>query len=285
MKIINGKIIAEQIKQSVKTEIQEKYISKGEKTPTLACVIVEGNPASEVYVASKQKICQQCNINSVVVRLPNNVGQKDLHNALDKLNCDDSVSGILLQLPLPNGLDSVQATNHINPSKDVDCLTFQNLGALFSARKVIAPCTASGIMEILAYENISLEGKNVAVIGRSLLVGKSVANLLEQANATVTICHSKTQNIKQITRQADILVVAMGSPNFITESYVKDGAVVIDVGINRTENGIVGDVDFEGVKDKCSYITPVPGGVGVLTTACLMKNTLLLHNERNREKK
>lgn len=193
------------------------------------------------------------------------------------MNEDENVSGILLQLPLPNGLDSVKATNRISASKDVDCLTFQNLGALFSAKKVISPCTATGIIEMLKHENIEISGKRAVVIGRSLLVGKSVANLLEQENATVTICHSKTQNITEITKQADILIVAVGKPKYVTEEFVKEGAVVIDVGINRTESGLVGDVDFENVKEKCSFISPVPGGVGPLTVACLMQNTLKLH--------
>lgn len=284
MEIINGKAIAEKIKQSVRNEIKTNLIDKGEVAPTLACVIVEGNKASEVYVASKQKICQECGINSKVVRLPENISQNELDLVLKNLNQDNSVSGILLQLPLPNGLDSVDATNKILPSKDVDCLTFENLGALFSSRKIIAPCTASGIMEILKHQGVQIAGKHAVVVGRSLLVGKSVASLLEQENATVTICHSKTQNIKEITGTADILVVAVGKPKFITKDFVKDGAVVIDVGINRTENGIVGDVDFEDVMEKRGYITPVPGGVGLLTTACLMQNTLTLHNLYHKNK-
>lgn len=284
MEIINGKAIAEKIKQSVKNEIQTNLIDKGEVAPTLACVIVEGNKASEVYVASKQKICQECGINSRVVRLPENISQNELDLVLKNLNQDNSVSGILLQLPLPNGLDSVDATNKILPSKDVDCLTFENLGALFSSKKIIAPCTASGIIEILKAQGVQISGKRAVVVGRSLLVGKSVASLLEQEDATVTICHSKTQNIKEITATADILVVAVGKPKFITKDFVKDGAIVIDVGINRTENGIVGDVDFEDVMGKMGYITPVPGGVGLLTTACLMKNTLTLHNLYHKNK-
>lgn len=277
MKIIDGKTIALEIKQSVKEKIQTDFIDKGKPVPELACVIVEGNKASEVYVASKQKACDFCNMKSRVVRLRNDISEEELFSILDELNEDESVSGILLQLPLPNGLDSVRATNRISEKKDVDCLTFQNLGALFSAKKIIAPCTATGIVEMLKHENIEISGKRAVVIGRSLLVGKSVANLLEQENATVTICHSKTQNITEIAKQADILIVAIGKPKYVTEEFVKDGAVVIDVGINRTESGLVGDVDFENVKEKCSFISPVPGGVGPLTVACLMQNTLKLH--------
>lgn len=277
MKIIDGKTIALEIKQAVKEKIQQEYFDKGRKVPVLACVIVEGNKASEVYVASKEKACAFCNMKSRVVRLSEDVTEGELFETLDDLNRDDEVSGILLQLPLPHGLDSVKATNRISPMKDVDCLTFNNLGALFSAKKVIAPCTATGIVEMLKHENIEIAGKKAVVIGRSLLVGKSVANLLEQENATVTICHSKTKNITEITKQADILIVAVGKPRYVTEDFVKEGAVVIDVGINRLETGLVGDVDFENVKEKCSFISPVPGGVGPLTVACLMQNTLKLH--------
>lgn len=279
MKIIDGKMIANEIKQSVKQEVETEFISKGKKVPCLACIIVEGNKASEVYVASKQKACAFCNMDSTVIRLSENCTEEELFSVIDELNADENVSGILLQLPLPNGLDSVRATNRILPQKDVDCLTYENLGALFSAKKRIAPCTATGIIKMLKHENIEISGKRAVVIGRSLLVGKSVANLLEQENATVTICHSRTQNIKEITSEADILVVAIGKPKYVTDDFVKDNAVVIDVGINRTDEGLVGDVDFENVKDKCSYISPVPGGVGPLTVACLMENTLLLHKE------
>ena len=178
-------------------------------------------------------------------------------------------------LPLPKHLDSSQAINKISPDKDVDCLTSENLGAMFAGSS-FAPCTASGIIKLLERYNINLEGKNAVVIGRSLLVGKSVATLLEHKNATVTLCHSKTKNLKEITNSADILIVAIGKPLFITADYVKEGAIVIDVGINRIDGKIKGDVDYENVKNKCAYITPVPGGVGPLTVACLMENTLHL---------
>ncbi len=275
MNIIDGKAIAKEIKDNVKTEV-EKMSTK----PTLACIIVEGNKASEVYVASKEKACKYCGIGSRIVRLPHDITQEDLHATINELNNDKDISAILLQLPLPEHLDDKLATNQILPSKDVDCLTYHNLGMLFSATPIIAPCTATGIMRILEHENIGVTGKRAVVIGRSLLVGKSVANLLEQANATVTICHSRTQNMQEICRQADILVVAIGKANYIDHTYIKDGAVVIDVGINRTEEGLIGDVDFDDVKDFTSYITPVPGGVGPLTVACLMENTLTLFNQQ-----
>lgn len=275
MKKIDGKKIAEEIKLAVKEKVEKDYKNKGRNVPKLACIIVEGNKASEVYVASKQKACDFCGMDSEVVRLPENVTEENLFKEIDRLNKDKSVSGILLQLPLPAHLDADRATNRISPSKDVDCLTYENLGKLFSAKHSIAPCTATGIIKILKHENIKIAGKRAVVIGRSLLVGKSVANLLEQENATVTICHSKTVDMQKICKKADILVVAIGKSKFITNEYVRKGAVVIDVGINRTDAGLVGDVDFNDVAPKCSYITPVPGGVGPLTVACLMENTLI----------
>jgi len=285
MKIIDGKTLAANLKAAVKDEVQKEFLDKGKEAPCLACIIVEGDKASEVYVASKEKACAALNMGSRIVRLPNDISRERLHSVIESLNKDEGVSGILLQLPLPSQLNPIEATNWISPEKDVDCLTYHNLGALFSAKKVIAPCTATGIIKMLKYEGIEISGKRAIVIGRSLLVGKSVANLLEQENATVTICHSRTKNMQEITREADILVVAIGKPKFITEDYLKEGAVVIDVGINRLESGLVGDVDFEGVKDKCSYISPVPGGVGPMTVACLMENTLTLHKEQRKDKK
>jgi len=283
MKIIDGKKLASNIRLEVKNKIEKQYINKKKQVPCLACIIVEGNSASEVYVASKKKATEECLMESRIVRLKETISQKELINEIEKLNKDDSVSGILLQLPLPKHLNEDECVNSILPSKDVDSLTYENLGKLFSKKQDIAPCTASGIIKILDSENIDIQGKKVVVVGRSLLVGKSVASLLEQKNATVTICHSKTKNLMQETKQADILIVAIGKPEEITKEYVKKGAVVIDVGINRTENGLKGDVNFDDVKNKCSFITPVPGGVGPLTVACLMENTLILHNKRKGE--
>ena len=275
MKKIDGKKIAEEIKLAVKEKILKNYTEEAKQVPKLACIIVEGNKASEVYVASKEKACEFCGMQSEIVRLKEDVSEAELFEEIDRLNKDKSISGILLQLPLPAHLDPDRATNRIDPSKDVDCLTYENLGKLFSAKHIIAPCTATGIIKMLKHENIEIAGKRAVVIGRSLLVGKSVANLLEQENATVTICHSKTKDMQKITKKADILVVAIGKPKFITAGYVRKGAVVIDVGINRTDSGLVGDVDFDSVAPKTSYISPVPGGVGPLTVACLMENTLI----------
>lgn len=283
MKIIDGKKIAQEIRAQVKQKIQEDYIALGKDVPCLACIIVEGNSASEVYVASKKKACEGCLMESQIIRLPSAVSQSELISEIKKLNKDAKVSGILLQLPLPKHLDEHGAINAIDPSKDVDCLTNQNLGALFSATQSIAPCTATGIIKLLKAENIQICGKRAVVVGRSLLVGKSVANLLEQENATVTICHSKTQNLEKICKSADILVVAIGKQQYITDKYVKKGCVVIDVGINRTDSGLKGDVDFDSVSKIASFITPVPGGVGPLTVACLMENTLILHEKNNKK--
>lgn len=265
------------IRAEVREEVEKNYLKKGKQAPCLACVIVEGDAASEIYVKNKQKACADCGMLSKVIRLKNNVSKNKLKETISELNADKDISGILLQLPLPKQLDEVEATNWIDPKKDVDCLTYHNLGALLSARGTLAPCTATGVMEILKSEGIDVTGKKAVVVGRSLLVGKSVANLLEQANATVTICHSRTKDLQKETKTADILVVAIGKSRYITSDYVKRGAVVIDVGINRTENRLTGDVDFENVKKLASYITPVPGGVGPLTVACLMKNTLICH--------
>ena len=272
---IDGKALAGQIKLVVKQKVQAG-LEAGVPAPKLACIIVEGNSASEVYVASKEKACKECLMQSQIVRLKEDVSQSELEQVISSLNGDDSVSGILLQLPLPKHLDSERALSKISPSKDVDCLTVENLGLLFSGSPIIAPCTATGIIKILDSIKVEIAGKRAVVIGRSLLVGKSVANLLEQRNATVTICHSKTVDMEQITKQADILVVAVGKAEYITSKYVKEGAVVIDVGINRTESGLKGDVDYKSVSEVCSYITPVPGGVGPLTVACLMENTFIL---------
>ncbi len=280
MERIDGKAIASEIKNGVKEKINNEYISKGREVPTLCCIIVEGNAASEIYVASKEKACKACGMGSKIVRLPNDVSQEQLLGVIDDLNADDSISGILLQLPIPKHLDYFKTINRISPAKDVDCLTNENLGKLFAYNHKVAPCTASGIIKILQSQKVDIAGKRAVVVGRSLLVGKSVANLLEENNATVTVCHSKTTNLAEITKTADILIVAIGKPKFITADYVKEGAVVIDVGINRTDAGIIGDVDYDDVAPHTSAITPVPGGVGPLTVAMLMDNTLTLHRDR-----
>lgn len=275
--VIDGKQIANDIKQEVKHVVENSF--SNENKPTLACILVGDNPASMSYVKSKEKACEMCGINSQIYRLNGDCSLEELESLIKNLNNNEKVSAILLQLPLPEHLEEYRdyLINLINPVKDVDALTDVNLGKLLAGKELIAPCTATGIMKIIESTGYNVVGKDVVVIGRSLLVGKSVAALLQNANATVTICHSKSVDLKEKCSKADLLIVAIGKPKFINKDYVKNGAFVVDVGINRTEQGLVGDVDYDDVKDLCNYITPVPGGVGPLTVACLMQNTLTLH--------
>ena len=282
MENLDGKKVSLLIKTEIRDKIQKEYLEIGKQVPCLACIIVGDNPASQVYVASKEKACHSVGMNSVIKRLPETSTNEEVEQVIKELNEDSNVSGILLQLPLPKGLNEAKLLECISPEKDVDGLTDINLGKLFAGKNKIAPCTAFGIIDLLEEYNIEMQGKHIVVIGRSLLVGKSVSALFEQKNATVTLCHSKTQNLKEMCKQADILVVAIGKPKFVTADMVKDGAVVVDVGINRLETGLVGDVDYINVKEKCSYITPVPGGVGPMTIAELLKNTITLHEEVNK---
>ena len=279
MKILDGKALSAKTKEQIKQKTQDMFVVEGKRVPCLACIIVGDNPASQTYVSSKEKACAAVGFESIVKKLPATASKLDVILEIEKLNTDPNVSSILLQLPLPEGLRDCEReiVNHIDPEKDADGLTDVSLGKLFAGTYDIAPCTAMGIIKLLDEYNIEIAGKKAVVIGRSLLVGKSVANLLEQRNATVTICHSKTQDLKEISKTADILIVAIGKERYVSKDMVKDGAIVVDVGINRTEKGIVGDVDFEAVAPKCSYITPVPGGVGPMTIATLLSNTYLLH--------
>ena len=299
MEKIDGKQIADTIKQRITQRINEEYLGKGKNSPCLACILVGDDPASQTYVASKEKTCAQIGMRSIVYKLDKNSTFAQVFSKIQYLNGDAEISGILLRLTLPDHLRKYEdeLINSIDPEKDVDSLTNNNLGKLFSDKNIIAPCTASGIIKLLKEYKIDIEGKKVTVVGRSLLVGKSVAMLLLKENATVQICTSHTKNLADETKQADILVVAIGKPQYITQDMVKDGAVVIDVGINRVQktvvdkdsgqqvqkNVLVGDVDYENVKDKCSYITPVPGGVGPMTIAELMQNTITLHEQRQQE--
>jgi len=279
MEILDGKTVSNEIKAQIKQKVDDEYILKSKHVPCLACIIVGNNPASKVYVSSKEKACAAVGFQSIIKKLPEEATEDDVMAVIEELNNDEQVSAILMQLPLPKHLDEQKLIERIDPHKDVDALTELSLGKLFSGKQLIAPCTATGIIDLLDNYNIDLVGKRVVVIGRSLLVGKSVAMLFEQRNATVTICHSKTINMKEITRAADIVVVAVGKPKFLNADMISDGAIVIDVGINRLKEGIVGDVNFDDVKDKCSFITPVPGGVGPMTIAELLKNTLILHEK------
>lgn len=269
MKIIDGKAIASRLR----TDLKEK-IAQLNTVPGLAVVIVGGDPASQIYVRNKIKACAELGIRSYSYELAETTSQSELEDLLDKLAKDKDVDGILLQLPLPKHLNAESASAHIPFDKDVDGFSAQNLGLLLQNKEEVAACTPLGVMKLLEAEGIDLTGKHAVILGRSETVGKPMAMLLLNANATVTVCHSKTKNLKELCSQADILISAVGKANFVTAEMVKDGAVVIDVGINRDENGkLCGDVDFEGVKDKTSYITPVPGGVGPMTITMLMYNT------------
>ena len=271
MKVIDGKALAEELRAELK-----KKIEKAKRKPGLAVVIVGNDPASRIYVRNKIKACAQLGIRSYSYELPEQSMQTEVETLLDELAANAEIDGVLLQLPLPKHLDAESATSHIPFEKDVDGFSEANLGLLMKNKARIVACTPLGVMKLLESAGIELTGKNAVVLGRSETVGKPMAMLLLNANATVTVCHSKTKNIKEICRQADVLVSAVGKANFVTADMVKEGAVVIDVGMNRDENGkLCGDVDFEGVKEKVSFITPVPGGVGPMTITMMMYNTYL----------
>ena len=273
MALIDGKAVSFQVKQQVKQEC-DKLKTKG-VTPGLAVIIVGDDPASQVYVRNKEKACEECGFYSVKYALDADTTQDELNALIDKLNKDEKINGILCQLPLPKHLDDKEVINRIDPIKDVDAFHPVNVGAIMIGDYNFLPCTPAGVMELIHSTGVDVTGKKAVVIGRSNIVGKPMAMLLLHENATVEITHSRTQNLADITKEADILVAAIGKAKFVKADMVKDGAVVIDVGMNRDENGkLCGDVDFEDVKDKCSFITPVPGGVGPMTIAMLMKNTL-----------
>lgn len=263
-----------QVKEEVKQETLRLKQEYG-VTPGLAVVIVGDDPASRVYVNNKKKACELVGFRSEEYALPEKTTQEELLELVNELNEKKDINGILVQLPLPKHLDDKAVIEAINPIKDVDAFHAVNVGKIMLGEYDFLPCTPAGVMEMLHSYDISVSGKNCVVIGRSNIVGKPMAMLLLHENATVTICHSKTVNLSEVCSQADILVAAVGRPKFVTADMVKEGAVVIDVGMDRDENGkLCGDVDFENVKDKCSYITPVPGGVGPMTIATLMKNTI-----------
>lgn len=271
--IIDGKLVSKQVKERVKKETE---ILKGKGvTPGLAVIIVGDDPASQVYVRNKEKACEEVGFYSEKFALPENTTQQELNELVKSLNDNPKISGILCQLPLPKHLNDKEVINLINPIKDVDAFHPVNVGAIMIGDYSFLPCTPAGVMELIHSTGVDVSGKKAVVIGRSNIVGKPMAMLLLHENATVEITHSKTKNLKEITKTADIVVAAIGKAKFVTQDMIKDGAVVIDVGMNRDENGkLCGDVDFENVKDKCSFITPVPGGVGPMTIATLMKNTL-----------
>ena len=276
---IDGKAISAAVKEAVKSEVaqlKEKAITTG-----LAVIIVGEDPASKVYVANKKKACEALGMISREYALPENTTEDELISLIEKLNSDKEINGILCQLPLPKHINEKKVIDSIIPEKDVDAFHPQNVGKIMIGDYDFVPCTPAGIMEMLKYENIDVSGKRCVVIGRSNIVGKPMAMLLLHKNGTVTVCHSKTENLKEICREADILVAAVGRANFVTADMVKEGAVVIDVGMNRVDGKLCGDVDFDSVKDKTSAITPVPGGVGPMTIAMLMKNTLTAAKKQN----
>ncbi len=279
-KIIDGKVISAAVKDEVAKEVAE--LKTQGITPGLAVIIVGDDPASRVYVNNKKKACEQLGMLSREYTMPEETTEDELLSLIKKLNTDPEINGILCQLPLPSHLNEELVINTIIPEKDVDAFHPHNVGKIMIGNYDFLPCTPAGIMEMLKYENIDITGKECVVIGRSNIVGKPMSMLLLHKNGTVTVCHSRTKNLKEVCLRADILVAAVGRANFVTADMVKEGAVVIDVGINRLENGkLCGDVNFAEVEPKASYITPVPGGVGPMTIATLMKNTLTAAKKQN----
>ena len=272
--IISGKVVSEKLRFELKDSIS-KFILESGHTPGLAVVLVGDNPASQVYVRNKHKACLEVGINSYEINLPAETTEEKLLSVIDELNSDEKVDGILVQLPLPRHIDEERVINRIDPNKDVDAFSPSNVGKIMIGNYTFLPCTPAGVIELLKHYNIAIEGKNCVVVGRSNIVGKPMAMLLLEKNGTVTICHSRTQNIGEICKSADIIVVAVGRAGFLKADMVKPGAVVIDVGINRGADGkLCGDVAFDEVEKVASYITPVPGGVGPMTITMLLKNTL-----------
>ena len=282
--VIYGSALSKELREKMKGQV-ERIREAGRRVPCLAVVLAGEDPASVSYVKGKEKACAQAGIHSVMRHLPGDVSQEELEWNLRDLSQDDSVDGILLQLPLPDGLDENSAINCINPDKDVDGLTPVNFGRLFLNAQSFRPCTPSGIMEILKKMNCDPDGLHAVVVGRSKLVGTPVARLLQNANATVTICHSHTRDLRRFTKEADILIAAIGKPKYFDASYIKEGAYVVDVGVNRLPDGhLCGDVDFDDVKDKAKAITPVPGGVGPMTITMLLQNTITAYERGSHER-
>ncbi len=281
--VIDGKATAAKIRASVKNDCDKIFAVHG-KRPKLAIVLVGDNPASQIYVASKERACAEVGMESVVVRLPENSDQNTVEKTVSELCLDETINGVMVQLPLPKTLNEKPVLELIPFEKDVDGLTSANAGRLFHGEKCLVPCTPKGVIALLKEYDIPLSGKNAVIIGRSNLVGKPLSILLLNENCTVTVCHSKTERLSDFTKKADILVVAIGKDRFVKSDMVKPDAVVIDVGINRTEDGLHGDVDYQSVKEIVGYITPVPGGVGPMTVAMLLQNTVEAFNLQNSDK-
>ena len=273
MEILDGKALSNKIKAQIKEDVQE--LSKYNITPGLAVILVGNDPASQTYVSMKAKACKEVNIYSVVHEFPETISEEELLNTIESINKDSNIHGLLIQLPLPKHINTTKILEAVDPKKDVDGFHPYNVGRLVTNLDGFVPCTPLGVMELLNEYNIDVQGMDACVVGASNIVGKPMASLLLNANATVDICHIYTKDLKAHTQKADIVIVGVGKPNLITADMVKDGAIIIDIGINRLENGrLVGDVDFENVSKKASYITPVPGGVGPMTIAMLLKNTI-----------
>lgn len=282
MILLDGKALSEKIKNEVKLEVEHIVKEKG-ITPGLAVILVGNDPASSTYVANKAKACENAGIYSVVHKMPETITQEELLETISMMNKNTRLDGILVQLPLPKQIDATVVLEAIDPLKDVDGFHPYNVGRMISNLDSFLSATPFGVMRIFEEYKITLSGKNVVVIGSSDIVGKPMAALLINAKATVTVCNSRTKDLKSHTKNADIVIIAVGVPNLLKEDMVKDGAVVIDVGINRLDNGkLVGDADFEGLKTKCSHLTPVPGGVGPMTIAMLLKNTIKAANLREK---
>lgn len=277
--IIDGKAVSAAVKERVANEV--KLLKEKGVTVGLAVIIVGEDPASQVYVRNKERACEQCFMYSEKIELPESTTETELLEIIDKLNNRNDINGILCQLPLPKHINEKAVIDAISPKKDVDAFHPQNVGKIMIGDYDFLPCTPAGVMELLNAQNIEICGKHCVIIGRSNIVGKPMSMLMLHANATVTVCHSRTKNLKEICRGADIIIAAVGRPKFVTADMVKSGATVIDVGINRTDEGLCGDVDFEAVKEKACAITPVPGGVGPMTIAMLMQNTLTAAKKQN----
>ena len=280
-KIIDGKLVSRSVRDQIAAEVT-KYKEERGVTPGLAVILVGENPASQVYVRNKHKACLEVGINSIQIELPESTSEDELLKKIDELNSDKAVNGILVQLPLPKHISEQRVIERISPLKDVDAFHPENVGRIMIGNYTFLPCTPAGIVELLDFYKVDLTGKRCTVIGRSNIVGKPMAMLLLERNATVTVCHSRTKELSEITRGADVIVVAIGKAEFLTADMVKEGAVVIDVGINRLPDGkLVGDVKFDEVSAKASMITPVPGGVGPMTITMLLKNTLAAAKMQN----
>ncbi len=288
-KIIDGKLISTEIREELAEEVRQ--LKKEGITPGLGVILVGEDPASKSYVTAKERACESLGIYSDNRHIPKETTEEELLAVIDEMNKDPRIDGILVQLPLPGHIDPDKVIMRIAPEKDVDGFHPQSIGKMIMGKDTFLPCTPHGVVKLLNYSGIEIEGAHVVVVGRSNIVGKPVANLLldksKNGNATVTVCHSRTRDIKEMTKQADILIAAIGKPQFIKADMVKDGAVVIDVGVNRVEDStkkkgyrLVGDVDFEPIKEKASYITPVPGGVGPMTITMLMYNTVMSAKQR-----